>query len=407
MQDNKKKVVMKKKSVCMVAYTNYRIDARVRREAETLAALQNYRVRVLVPRTKPLPETYELNGVEIRELNTTKYQGKSTRSYLLSYAKFMVLAFLSCNGLLMKKTLDVVHIHNMPNIIILSAIIPRLFGKKLVLDIHDTMIETYSAKFEGASSTFLFKILIRILRLEESISCAIAHKIICVNHIQKDVLVGRGIPERKIIVSINVPDPKMFPLRKKDVAQQCSNNGFKLIYHGTLAKRLGIDLTIRAIALSAAKIPGIEFHIVGFGDDAQAFIDLSRELGVQEHIKFSDAVPVQEVAAIVEKMDLGVISNRDNIAAELMLPVKMLEYVALELPVVVPRLKTIQYYFSDDMVFYFEPDNVQSLFQTILYAYHNDAMRREKAVRAKKFLDLYGWESHKNGFIDMYEMLLR
>ena len=57
-------------------------------------------------------------------------------------------------------------------------------------------------------------------------------------------------------------------------------------------------------------------------------------------------------------MDLGVVGNRRSAAGDLMLPVKLLEYVSLGIPAVVPRLKTIEHYFSDDMVAYYEPEDV-------------------------------------------------
>ena len=49
-------------------------------------------------------------------------------------------------------------------------------------------------------------------------------------------------------------------------------------------------------------------------------------------------------------MDLGVVGNRRSVASDLMLPVKLMEYVSQMIPAVVPRLKTIEHYFSDDMV---------------------------------------------------------
>jgi glycosyltransferase involved in cell wall biosynthesis len=394
------------KNVCMIAYTNYPIDNRVQREAETLAEQHDYKVIVFVPKEEKTSKTYTLYGVEVRELNIVKYQGKSNRSYMMSYLKFMISAFFACNGLLMRKSLDIVHIHNMPNFIIFSALVPFILGKKIILDIHDTMIETYTAKFKEKSNMIFFNTLTYILRLEELVCCAMAHKIICVNHTQKEALVKRGIPEKKIVISINVPDPKIFNLSKQSADTVKTNNSFKLIYHGTLVKRLGIDMTIRAVALLRSRIPGLEFHIIGGGDDMKEFIDLTRELGVKEHIHFKESVPLQKITTILKKMDLGVISNRNNIATELMLPVKMLEYISLGIPVVVPKLRTIQHYFSDEMVFYFEPDNVDSLSSAILHAYNNEPMRKKKAKNAKIFLQTYGWETHKFELINLYNSLL-
>ena len=57
----------KKRNICMIAYTNYMIDARVRREAETLAALPEYRVTMLVNKRNALPSSFTLESVEVKE----------------------------------------------------------------------------------------------------------------------------------------------------------------------------------------------------------------------------------------------------------------------------------------------------------------------------------------------------
>ena len=159
----------------MVAYAYYLTDARVRREAETLASIPEYNVSVLaLKRENSSPEIYIKNNVNVIELNINKYRGRSNFRYFLSYFRFLMSTFLACNGMFMRRSLDIVHIHNMPNFLIFAAIIPLIFGKKIILDIHDTMIETYSAKFHGWTS----KILIGALRLEESICCSLANKII-------------------------------------------------------------------------------------------------------------------------------------------------------------------------------------------------------------------------------------
>jgi glycosyltransferase involved in cell wall biosynthesis len=104
-------------------------------------------------------------------------------------------------------------------------------------------------------------------------------------------------------------------------------------------------------------------------------------------------------------MDAVIVPNRRNTATELMLPVKMLDGVALGLPIIVSKLATIQYYFADEMVFFFEPDNVESLTDVILSAYDNKALRQQKVKRATEFIDQYGWEKHKSDLINMYETI--
>jgi len=98
----------------------------------------------------------------------------------------------------------------MPDFIVFSALSPKIFGKKIILDIHDTMLETYNAKF----GSLMHGLLSWLLHVEERISCRFANKIICVNHVQKEVIVSRGENPSKITVLLNVPDHKRFKVMK-------------------------------------------------------------------------------------------------------------------------------------------------------------------------------------------------
>lgn len=385
----------------MIAYTRYSFDNRVRREAEAVNAIPGHRVTLLTPREQDTPRCYEKGGVRIVELDMPKYQGKRFARYILSYIQFTFLAFLECTKLVARKSLDVVHVHNMPNFLVFAGLIPRLSGKPIILDEHDTVVETYAAKFAGRFS----RVLARLLRLEEAICCRMARRIVCVNAIQKATMVSRNIPEEKIVVAMNVPDPKLFHDTRSNHGGSGENGKFRMIYHGTVTKRLGVDLAIRAVRKLRDEIPGLEFHVVGDGDNMKEIRDLGKSLGLGDKVHFPGIVPVDKLVPILGGMDLGIIPNSRNIATELMLPVKMLECVALGIPVAAPRLKTISHYFTEDMVFFFEPDDIDSMAQAILAASSSGEERARRAHEAKRFLEKYGWETHKTDFIEMYKSL--
>ena len=394
------------KHICMVAYTNYATDARVRREAETLAANPSYEVQVLVLKECATPHTYLLDNVVVRELDVSKYRGQSGIRYVISYLSFFLLAFMACNRLLLTGRLDVVHVHNMPNFLVFCAIFPALAGKRIILDVHDTVLETYASKFTAIRNDTLRKALVKLLQLEESLSCALADRVVTVNHIQCQALVQRGIPQAKTLISMNVPDPRRFHL-ERGASRHADNGRFRLVYFGTITRRLGIDLAIHAVARVAADIPGVEFHIIGGGEDREAFRRLSENLHIAEVVHFSTReYPLEKLVPILLDMDLCIVPNRMNPATELMLPVKMLESIALGIPVLTPKLKTIEHYFGDDMVFYFEAENVCSMAMAIRQAYENADLRARKACRARTFLDQYGWETHQHTLIDAYKALL-
>ncbi len=86
-----------------------------------------------------------------------------------------------------------------------------------------------------------------------------------------------------------------------------------------------------------------------------------------------------------------------------MLPVKLLEYVALGIPVVTAWLKTIQHYFTQEMVTFFEPGDVDSMVHAILSLYRDRDKADQQGMRARDFFETYGWEKHQRGLLRLYQ----
>ncbi|MGC2172938.1 MAG: glycosyltransferase family 4 protein [Candidatus Sulfotelmatobacter sp.] len=377
----------------MIAYTNYPFDGRVRLEAESLVKW-GYEVFFLVPKEQARARTYALAGVTVKELNVGKYGDKNRLRYILSYVTFLFLALIVCTRLFVRSRARVIHVHNMPNVLVFAALIPRLFGCKVVLDLHDTVPETYQAKFGKISRWFL-----AFLCLEERVCCSLANRIICVNDVQREAVIRRGVQARKIATVITMP---RF-IRSRQAQKQ--EGVFRMVNHGTMSKRLGNDLIIEAAAKLVHEIPGFELHIIGGGDNLSQLLALSGSLGLGEHVYFHDGVPWDKLAEKLSGMDVGIVANRVNTATELMLPSKLIDYVVLGIPAIVPRLKAIEYYFSPDMVSYFEPEDVDSIVAITVSLYGDKARRERQAVNANKFLEENRWDDRRKGLKGLYDSL--
>jgi glycosyltransferase involved in cell wall biosynthesis len=387
--------------VCMIAYTNYLMDGRVRREAEALASA-GFHVTCLTPRNAANRPWFVIDGVEVREVAVPKYRGKRTFTYIQSYLRFLALSSAHCLSLLFKGRLDVVHAHNVPDFLVFAGLLPRLAGKKVVLDIHDSMPETVAAKFTSTP------LLDRVLRLEERISALVAHRVVCVNGPQRDLIVSRGVGRSKTFVCMNVPDPRIFPRPDRSAVSPRPSQTFDLVYHGTMAERLGVDLIIRAVARVRERIPNVRLHLWGDGDDVQTFQQLARELDIADKVRFNPAgYPVHELAAHLGHMNVGLAGNRKSVACDLMLPVKLMECFSVGIPVVAPRLKTIQHYLSEEMVAYFEPEDVDSMARAILRLYESPEVRSRQVAKAAEFLEEYGWQRQGPELVDFYRDLVK
>jgi len=382
--------------VCMVAYAQYTSDARIKayvRSIENSGGTVD--LLVLKEDGKPLMEA--IGNSRVFYL-TEKYQGGNPSRYILSYLKFFFVSLFRLSLLFLKEWYDVIHVHNMPNFLVYTAILPRFFGKKVILDVHDLMTVNYIVKF-GLDEESL---LIRCLRLEQKVSSWFANWVLCADHMQEKYLQEKcGIPEEKILVFMNLPHRELF----KPVTKLEDNSKFRLVYHGTIAERLGIDLLLYAMARIKDRIP-VYLSIYGAGDYLETAISIKEKLLLDDAVFFSKSFfPVEQIPKIVSNMDVGVVANRKNLSTDkFMLPVKLMEYAYLQLPVIAPRLKIIQHYFTEDMLKYYEPENVENLAKCILELYDNPDERRSLVANSQKFYDKYNWENQESAYLRLVNL---
>ncbi len=138
------------------------------------------------------------------------------------------------------------------------------------------MIPLYEAKFKNTGKEFA----LRLLRLDQKWSVAFSSAIICADHLQKEYLVKEfGIPEKKITVILNLPHEEIF--RRVSVPKE--EGVFKLVYHGTIAHRLGIDLMIEAMRKIRGQIP-VKLYIYGVGDFLDEVVALRDKYGLEKEV---------------------------------------------------------------------------------------------------------------------------
>ena len=380
-------------TVCMLAYAHYMNDARIKSYVKTLEAA-GHRVDVVALRA---------NGESRRESGPTgtvfrvmdKYRGQSTVMYAWSYLIFFVKALTFLGYRCLRDRYDVVHIHNMPNALVFAAVVPKMFGARLMLDVHDLMTVTFMAKFHVGENSFP----VRVLKVEQWLSSLFVDQVFCADHNQKDYLVQQcGIPGGKITVLLNLPNVELF----RPVVAEKKDELFRIVYHGTIAHRLGIDLILQAVAKAAERIP-VEIWIYGSGDYLPEALALSSELQVEDKVHFSKTFfPVEKIPEMISGMDLGIIGNRHNLACDkYMLPVKLLEYVYLGVPVVAPRLKVIARYFDDTMIRFYEPENVEQMADAIVELFHHQEDRERLASAASSFYQKHSIQAQNNRYLDL------
>ena len=373
----------------VVAYTNYLTDARVRREAEALAE-RGDTVEVFCLSRPGQAKVEEVNGVTILRLPMLRYRGGSQIRYILGYIWFTILATWYVSARYIRKRYDLVHVHNMPDFVVFSALLPRLTGAKIVLDIHDLMLETFATRFkEGQGGLYL-----RLIAWEEQICTAFAHHVITVHNPYKELLMQRGVPADKVSVVMNVADDGIFTRGAPKASKRAE--GFLLVHHGTVVHRHGVDIAVRAVASLKGKIPGLQFRIIGEGDFLPEVKQLIQDLGAEDVIELIDHfVPVDQLPPLLVEADLAIVPNRLTRSTRYILPVKLMEYVQLGIPVVVARTPTVEQYFDPTMVRFFESGDADELATRIQELYASPRKRQELVRNADSFILERNWQAEK------------
>lgn len=375
----------------MIAYTHYETDPRVIREAEA-AVNGGFDVDFLALRRKDDPDAAMIRGVRVLRLNQYRYRGGGHGRYLLAYLELFARCFFKCTFLFLRKRYRVIHVNNMPDFLVWCTLIPRLFGARILLDIHDPMPNTFASKFKSGENGFFFKILL----WQELISAWYANAVLTVSEpLKQHILIKHGIPADKIHVIANFADDRLFTLRKLPTV----NGRIRIIFHGTILERNGLRDLIVALSKTKGR-QNLLVRIIGEGDFSQPLIDLIRLHGLEEVVQFENRVyPLLEIPDIVASCHVGVVPLEISSITNYALPLKLLEYISLGLPVITVRNTAIAHYLNEGDCLFFQPgstDSLRDIFERIasqpntLLAWHE----RSTALR-EKFL----WSDERNKYV--------
>ena len=382
----------------MVAYSFYEADNRVRRYAETLAR-RGDRVDVVSLRQNGQPARGIINGVHVFRIQRRVVNERSKFSYLGRLLLFFIrsMAFLSVQQ--MKERYDLVHVHSVPDFEVFAAVVPKLTGSKIILDIHDLVPEFYLSKFSGTERSLTF----RLLTTVELISARFSDHVIAANHIWEKRLQNRSVKESKCTTILNFPDTEIFQAR----GRTRTDNRFVILYPGTLNYHQGIDIAIRALALIKDQVPEAEFHIYGSGEQLNPLKALVKELELEKRVFLMGTKPLHEISSVIENADLGVVPKRSNSFGNEAFSTKILEFMSLGVPVVVPDTAIDSYYFNNSVVKFFRANDEQSLADAILLMIKNPELRQKFTRDASEFVRKYSWDMNKDTYLNLVDSLVQ
>ena len=381
----------------MVTYSPHPYDPRPRRALNALVE-EGASVDLICLAGDNAPRREVLNGVNILRV-PLKHQRGGIFGYGYQYAAFILISSLVFAWRSLIRPYDLVYVHNMPDVLVLSSLIPKALGAKVVLDQHDPMPELMMTIF-GAS---LESRSVRLLKYLEKWSIARTDLVITVNVACKRIFSSRSCAAEKIGVVMNAPDGRIFPFRavpSRIVANQPEDKPFVIMYHGSIVERNGLDVAIDAVARAREVVPNVELRVFG---GTTPFLERmkedARKRNLGESVRFLGQRSLEEIVREIENCDLGVIPNHYNAFTEINTPTRIFEYLALGKPVIAPSTLGIQDYFSKASLLFFEPGNPADLAREIEYAFNHPQEVLEIARSGQQVYLEHTWESERETLV--------
>src|SRR2546423_8961988 len=158
-----------------ITFDWYPFDPLVRRLAE--AAIDRGNSVDVICLRQPNEKGFEIwNGVNVYRVPMNRDFGRSLPVTVLSWCWFLLIAGITITRLHLKHRYDIVHVHNIPDFLVFSALIPKLLGAKVILHIQDVAPELMAAKAKGRARG----VITLLATWQERISTTFANHVITV-----------------------------------------------------------------------------------------------------------------------------------------------------------------------------------------------------------------------------------
>ena len=302
------------------------LDRRVWQESCALRDA-GYDVRVICPRMRGYTQPEEQrDGIRIYRHWISEEAGGFTgffREYASALWGELWLAWKAWRA----HRFQIIHLCNPPDLLFFLAWPFKLFGVRVVYDVHDLWPEMFEAKF-GKRGIFYW-----CVRLAERLNYACADVVLATNESVKQVAMARGKKSAEKIFTVRTapqiatagvpPDPSL--KKGKD---------YLVGYIGVMGDADGVNYLLEAAGHLVHKLGrrDVYFLLMGTGPQYDKLVKLRDQLGLQEFVDLPGRVSNEFLFSALQTIDLGVACDPINSYNDHCTMNKTLEYMAFGKP---------------------------------------------------------------------------
>jgi glycosyltransferase involved in cell wall biosynthesis len=362
------------------------LDRRVWQEACALRDA-GYRVTIICPRMRGFTKPEEmLDGIHIYRHWISEEAG----GFIGFFGEYVSALVGECRlawKVWRRHRFSVIHLCNPPDLLFLVAWPFKLFGVRIVYDVHDLWPEMFEAKF-NKRNLFYWGV-----RLAERLTYACADVVIATNESVREVAIARGkkAPEAVFVVR-TAPKIKAAAVEPNPALKR--NRAYLVGYVGVMGNADGLDYLIDAAAhiLHNLGRKDVQFLLMGTGPEYARLVEQRDRLGLREFVDLPGRVSNDFLFGALRTIDLGVSCDPINSYNDHCTMNKVLEYMSFGRPQVMFDLKEGRASAAEAAEYV--PENSPVKLAEAIDRLLRDQPRREKmgALGAERMRSELNWE---------------
>src|SRR5258706_2628903 len=286
--------------------------------------------------------------------------GTSSATYMREYLVALLNTLWLSLMVLTRHGFDVLHVANPPDIFFPIGWFYHLLGKHFVFDQHDLAPEVFEEVFSGRVSCPAARLLHKVLRVCERYSYRSADLVIAANESFGRMPIERvGCRASNVVVVRNASAlPHVTSLTPAPEVKM--GRRYLLAYVGVMGVQDGVKYALHALhkLIHERGRQDVTLVLMGAGGDVPALRALTRELRLDGYVTFAGWLSPHCVAQSLAVADVGLSPEPHNALNERSTMMKVMDYMAMGLPVVAFDLAETRYT-AQEAALYAAPNSVE------------------------------------------------
>jgi len=164
-----------------------------------------------------------------------------------------------------------------------------------------------------------------------------------------------------------------------------------LVYMGILSEAWGVDLVLKALPIIRKEISDIRFLIIGNGIKMQKLMDLAITLGVEDNATFLGKLSHNKLSKYLKQADIGIAVFKSRKFNEYACHLKIREYMAAGLPVIVSNIGEGEQVIEDSRAGELVDNSPESIAYAVIRILKDRNLRKKFSENSIRYAANFEW----------------